>query len=380
MTDLSDAARLTVELVAIDSVNPALVPGAPGETEAARFVAAWAAAQGLRAEVVADTPGRPSVLVRGGAAAGGPVLLLCGHLDTVGHEGMRDPLVARIEDGRLHGRGAYDMKGGLAAALVACRDADRAGLRGEVVVAAVADEEHGSIGVQDVPRHVHPDAAVVTEPTELAVVTAHKGFVWVEIEVLGRAAHGSRPHLGVDAIRKIGPVIGAVGAWDDRLQQRSPHPLVGVPTVHASLITGGSEVSIIPNRCLLTVERRTTPGETEQDVQREVDELLRTCREADPELRVTGRTTMARDPFETPPDAAVLSTLTEAATAAFGAAPRREGASFWADSALLQAAGIPTVLFGPRGDGAHADIEWVDVASLDACAAVLARTAAGFCH
>jgi acetylornithine deacetylase len=380
MTDLSDAARLTAELIAVDSVNPSLVPGAPGETEAATAVAAWAAAQGLRAEVVADTPGRPSVLVRGGAAAGGPVLMLCGHLDTVGHEGMRDPLVPRIEAGRMHGRGAYDMKGGLAAALVACREADRAGIRGEVVVAAVADEEHGSSGAQDVLRHVHPDAAVVTEPTELAIVTAHKGFVWVEIEVLGRAAHGSRPHLGVDAIRKMGPVVVAVGAWDDRLQQRSPHPLVGVPTVHASLIAGGSEVSIIPDRCLLTVERRTTPGETEQDVQREVDELLQTCREADPELRVTGRTTMSRDPFETPPEAAVLSALTEAAGAAFVSPPRHEGASYWADSALLQAAGIPTVLFGPRGEGAHADTEWVDLTSLDTCVGVLARTAARFCR
>jgi acetylornithine deacetylase len=380
MTDLSDAARLTAELVAVDSVNPSLVPGAPGETGAARVVAEWATAQGLRVDVTADTPGRPSVLVRGGAAAGVPVLLLCGHLDTVGHEGMRDPLVPRIEAGRLHGRGAYDMKGGLAAALVACRDADRAGIRGEVVVAAVADEEHGSIGVQEVLAHVHADAAVVTEPTELAVVTAHKGFVWVEIEVLGRAAHGSRPHLGVDAIRKMGPILVAVGAWDDRLQQRPPHPLVGVPTVHASLITGGSEVSIIPDRCLLTVERRTTPGETEHDVQREVDELLRTCREADPELSVSGRTTMTRDPFETPPEAAVLSALTEAAKAAFGSPPRHEGASYWADSALLQAAGIPTVLFGPRGEGAHADTEWVDVASLDVCADVLVGSAARFCR
>jgi acetylornithine deacetylase len=380
MTDLRDAARLTAELVAVDSVNPSLVPGAAGETEAARAVAEWAAAEGLRADVVDDTLGRPSVLVRGGTAAGGATLMLCGHLDTVGHEGMRDPLVPLIEAGRLHGRGAYDMKGGLAAALVACRDADRAGIRGEVVVAAVADEEHASIGVQDVLRHVQPDAAVVTEPTELAVVTAHKGFVWVEIEVLGRAAHGSRPHLGVDAIRKTGPVLLAVGAWDDRLQQRVPHPLVGVPTVHASLIAGGSEVSIIPDRCLLTVERRTTPGETEQDVQLEVDELLRACREADPELRVTGRTTLARDPFETPPEAGVLAALTEAAAAAFGSPPRHEGASFWADSALLQAAGIPTVLFGPLGEGAHAETEWVDLASLDACVDVLTRTAVRFCR
>ena len=196
-------------LVRIDSANPSLSDGAPGEAEVATYVADWARAAGLGVEVVERTPGRPSVLVHGGRAVGGRRLLLCGHLDTVGLAGMDAPLTPRVVDDRLYARGAYDMKAGLAAALVACRDAAAAGIAGEVVVAAVADEEHASIGVQEVLAHLAGttfDAAVVTEPTELAVGTGHRGFVWTEVTVTGVAAHGSRPHLGVDAILKAGPL------------------------------------------------------------------------------------------------------------------------------------------------------------------------------
>src|ERR687895_561688 len=186
--------ELTSRLVAIDSVNPDLVAGGAGEAEAAAFVAAWAASEGLAAELLEGTPGRPSVLVRSRASGDGPTLLLCGHIDTVGVDGMSDPHEPRVEGDRLHGRGAYDMKAGVAAALMACREAARLGLPGTVMVAAVADEEHASIGVQEALRSVSADAAVVTEPTELQVAIAHKGFAWFEIEVDGRAAHGSRPH------------------------------------------------------------------------------------------------------------------------------------------------------------------------------------------
>src|SRR5688572_32106369 len=178
--------ELTSGLVAIDSVNPSLVPGGAGEREIAGFVAEWARAAGLEADVLESTPGRPSVLVRARGGGGGRTLLLCGHLDTVNVEGMRDPHTPRIDGDRLHGRGAYDMKAGLAAALIACRDAAALGLAGDVVVAAVADEEHASLGIQEVLRCVQADAAVVTEPTELELVVAHKGFVWMQVEVQGR--------------------------------------------------------------------------------------------------------------------------------------------------------------------------------------------------
>jgi acetylornithine deacetylase len=258
---VSAAADLAAALVAIDSVNPALVSGGAGEGEIARFVAEWARGARLDAEMLEATPGRPSVLVRARGTGGGRTLLLCGHLDTVGVEGMAAPHAPRVDGDRLHGRGAYDMKAGLAAALVACREAASLGLAGDVVVAAVADEEHASLGVREALGAVTADAAIVTEPTELELIVAHKGFVWAEIEVTGRAAHGSRPHLGVDAIVKAGPVLTALGELDGALAERT-HPLLGRGSVHASLIRGGEELSSYPARCVVGLERRTLPGET----------------------------------------------------------------------------------------------------------------------
>ena len=256
-------------------VNPSLVPGGAGEGKIAEFVAGWADRAGLEVEVLDEAAGRPSVIVRSGRTGAGRTLLLCGHLDTVGVSGVVDPLTPRIDGDRLYGRGSYDMKAGLAAALVACRDAV-SDITGEVVVAAVADEEHSSFGVQQVLRHA-ADAAIVTEPTELAVATAHKGFVWTEIHVTGKAAHGSRPHLGVDAILKTGPILVALEDLDRRLRRRQ-HMTLGPGNLHASLIAGGLEESTIPDTCVLTVERRTLPGETTADVEADIAVLLTDCR------------------------------------------------------------------------------------------------------
>jgi acetylornithine deacetylase len=271
------------------------------------------------------------------------------------------------------------MKAGLAAALVACRDAARAGIAGEVVVAAVADEEHASVGVREVLVQVDADAAIVTEPTELTVATAHKGFLWLEIEVLGRAAHGSRPHLGVDAILKSGPILVALADLDARLRAR-PHPRLGPGTLHASLISGGREESTIPDRCVLTFERRTLPGETADDVERDVTELLARCRRADPDLRVAHRTALVREPFEVADTAPIVTAVTDAATEVLGHRPELTGVSYWADAAFIAAAGIPTVLFGPAGDGAHAEVEWVSIDATVACARTLTSVAAHICR
>ena len=372
------AVELTGRLIAIDSVNPSLVAGAAGEREVAGFVVRWARDAGLAADLIEETSGRPSAIVRGGRADGGRTLLLCAHLDTVGLAGVTDPLVPRVDGDRLYGRGAYDMKAGLAAALVACRDAAAAGIGGEVLVAAVADEEHASIGIQEVLAHVSADAAIVTEPTELAIATAHKGFVWTEIRVVGRAAHGSRPHLGTDAILKTGPILVALDALNRRLADR-PHPALGPGTLHGSLIRGGIGESTIPDLCVLTVERRTIPGETTADVEREIDDLLAACRAADPDLVVSSRTSLARSPFETDPDAPIAVALREATSSVLGAAAPTTAVSYWADSAFISAAGIPTVLFGPIGDGAHAEIEWVSISSTIATARALTAAAVSFC-
>jgi acetylornithine deacetylase len=357
----ADVIELTSQLVAIDSVNPALVPGGAGEGEIARFVVAWARENGLAAEVLEATPGRPSVVVRRPEAATGGTLLLCAHLDTVGVDGMTDPHAPRIEGDRLYGRGAYDMKSGLASALIACREAP-----GDVVVAAVADEEHSSLGVQEVLGSVTADAAIVTEPTELELIVAHKGFVWIEIEVEGRAAHGSRYEEGVDAIVKAGPILTALGELDAALGART-HPLLGRGSVHASLIEGGAEMSSYPARCTIGLERRTLPGETAEHVEQELQRLI--------EGTATQRTILVREPFAVDPD----ETIVQAVAAAAGN-PKLTGAPYWADAAFIAAAGIPTVMYGASGTGAHAVEEWVSVKDTVAVTETLIEVAERICR
>jgi acetylornithine deacetylase/succinyl-diaminopimelate desuccinylase-like protein len=376
----SDVVELTGALVAIDSVNPSLEPGAAGEREAADLVAGWGRDAGLEVERLEATPGRPSFLVHTRGRGGGRTLLLCGHLDTVGVEGMSAPFEPRLDGDRLRGRGSYDMKAGVAAAFVACREAAARDLAGDVLVAAVADEEHASIGVQEALRSLdgEPDAAIVTEPTEMEIAIAHRGFAWLEIEVAGRAAHGSRPHLGIDAIVKAGPVLTALGGLDERLGERR-HPLLGRGSVHASLISGGRDLATYPDRCTIGIERRTLPGEGAPEVERELEDLLEGFREAEPVLKAAGRTLLVREPLETSEGEPIVSVLRDAASGVLGSRPPLSGASFWADSAFIAAAGIPTVLFGPSGEGAHALEEWVSIRDADACAEVLTRVAATFC-
>jgi acetylornithine deacetylase/succinyl-diaminopimelate desuccinylase-like protein len=361
--DLTD---LLSKLVEIDSVNPALVEGGAGEERIADFIAGWAREAGLEAELVGE---RPSAIVRARGSGGGRTLLLCGHIDTVNVEGMSDPHVARVEGDRLYGRGAYDMKSGVASALIACREAAKLGLAGDVVVAAVADEEHASLGVQAALRHVSADAAIVTEPTELEIAIAHKGFIWAEIELTGRAAHGSRPHLGVDAIVKAGPVLTALGELDRSLGGRE-HPLLGRGSVHASVISGGVEMSSYPAECVIGIERRTLPGETAADVEAELEALLERCRAADPELVVEKRMGLVREPFEVDPDAEIVKALGDGEPV---------GVSYWADSAFISAAGIPTVLYGASGEGAHAQVEWVSLDATETVARTLVEVARAIC-
>lgn len=394
--------RLVADLVSIDSVNPALVPGGAGEEEVAAFVARWLADAGLEVEVVEAGPGRPSVVGTARGRGGGRTLMLNGHVDTVGVEGMREPHVPHVRDGRLYGRGGYDMKAGVAACMLAAAAAVDAGLAGDVIVTAVADEEHASVGVQAVLERFRADACVVAEPTGLEVVVAHKGFAWWEIEAIGRAAHGSRPDLGIDAIAALGPVLVGVSELGRSLAAR-PHELLGPGSVHASLIEGGQELSSYPDRCVLGIERRTVPGESAEQLDAELDLLVAVGdeRAATPpageaaagawpaaadaaataglaELR--GRTTLVRAPFEVDPSEPIVALLREQAAALLGREPRVQGHSAWMDAAFISAAGVPTVVFGPSGAGAHEVEEWVDLASVRDCAAVLLATASAFCR
>ncbi len=227
-------------------------------------------------------------------SGGGRTLLLNGHLDTVGYEGMSAPLEPRVEDGRLYGRGAYDMKGGLAACLVAAAEAGKRGLRGDVVVTAVVDEELTSIGTQSVLKRVRADAAIVAEPTHMEVGIAHKGFVAFEIETHGRAAHGSRPDLGIDAIAKMGHVLVGLDALDRSLRERPTHHLLGSGSLHAGVVAGGSGFSTYPERCVLQAERRTVPGESLDHVEAELQGLLDRLQSGDPDFKGAWRTVAAR--------------------------------------------------------------------------------------
>jgi acetylornithine deacetylase len=361
-------AELTAALVRIDSTNPDLVPGGAGEGELAAFVAAWCGAAGLEVEVLEPMPGRPSVVATARGTGGGRSLLLNAHLDTVGVAGMEEPFAGRVAEGRLYGRGAFDMKGSLAASLLAAARARDLSLAGDVVVTAVADEEVASLGTEAVvAAGVHADAAIVTEPTDERLAVAHKGFVALELETEGLAAHGSRPDLGVDAIARMGHVLVRLDELDARLQSGRGHPLLGTGSLHASLIGGGQEYSSYPASCLLKAERRTVPGDTPAQVEAEARSLLA-------DVPGEARVVFSRPPFETALDEPVVELVRRHA-----GDPELCGMPFWADSALLSAAGIPTVLYGPKGEGAHAALEWVDLASVERCLELYVAVAAEWC-
>jgi acetylornithine deacetylase len=364
---LSSLIDLTAELVRIDSVNPDLVPDGAGEEEIARFVASWLEDAGLAVETEEVAPGRFNVVGIARGTGGGRSLLLNAHMDTVGVAGMEGPFEPRSEDGRLYGRGAYDMKASLAAIMLAGAEAVGAGLRGDVIVTAVCDEEVGSIGSEAVARRFRADAAIVSEPTEERLAVAHRGFAWFEVETAGTAAHGSRPDLGEDAIVRMGHVLMRLESLDAALRERPAHPLLHWGSAHASLIEGGTELSTYPDRCLVRGERRTLPGETQADVENEARELLG-------DLEGSARVTFFREPFEVDWGEEIVSLVSRHA-----GGPEVIGVPYWADSALFAAAGIPTVVFGPKGEGAHAAVEWVDAASAERCAQIYLAAALDFC-
>jgi acetylornithine deacetylase len=373
---------LLSELVSIDSVNPSLVPGAAGEGRIAQFVAGWLGDRGLSVETPEVAPGRPNVIARlrpADRAPAGRALILNAHLDTVGTAGMDRPLSARVEGDRLHGRGAYDMKGGLAAIMLAAEMVAQAGSGGELIVTAVADEEYASIGTEAVVGSIRADGAIVTEPTGLRLCVAHKGFAWISVVTAGRAAHGSRPDLGTDAIAHMGRVLAATEILAVQLAARPLHPLLGAPSIHASLIEGGQELSSYPERCKLQLERRTLPGESRESVSREIQTILSRLARESASFSATMDLFFWRDPFEVERDEPIVHAVLSAASQVLEREPAVYGDTPWMDAALLSASGIPTVVFGPGGRGAHAREEYVSISEVAMCAEVLVRAALEFC-
>ncbi len=375
----SEVERLTSDLVAIESVNPDLVASGSGEANIGRFVADWLTDAGLEVEIVEPIKGRPSVVgvVRG--SGGGRSLMLNAHMDTVGAGGMKDAFKPVITDGRIYGRGAYDMKGSLAAIMVAAKLARGLELAGDLIVAAVADEEVASFGTSAVLERFRVDAAIVTEPTELRLCLAHKGFVWLEVETRGVAAHGSRSQDGVDAIGRMGRILTGLVNLDRRLRLGAGHRLLGRGSVHGSLIEGGQEWSTYPARCAVKVERRTIPGEDGAGALEEMKALIEIAREDTPNLEASARVVLERPPSEVVADHPVALAVAQAAREVLGGDVEAIGVAYWMDMALTNGAGIPTVAFGPAGEGEHADVEWVDVASLETCVEVYLRAAKSLC-
>jgi acetylornithine deacetylase len=377
--------RYTLEtlarLVQINSINPTLAPGAPGEKEIAEFIAGSLRGCGLTVETLEPAPGRTSVLGRLRGAGGGRSLMLNAHCDTVDIAGMAEPFSGAIRDGRLYGRGAYDMKGSLAACMAAAKALKDGGaaLRGDVLVAAVADEEYGSLGTSDMITHVKVDGAIVTEPTALEVCLAHKGYLWIQVEVAGRAAHGSKFELGIDANMKMGQFLCGLGELERELRGRPPHPLVGPPSLHAAMVSGGTGLSTYAASSTVQIERRTVPGESEAQATAEIQAIVDRLAAQDGDFHATVRPFFVRDPFEVPASAGIVKAVDRAAAKVRGCAPAHIGDTPWMDAALLQSAGVETVVCGAGGAGAHADVEWVDVESVVALAEILAEAAADYC-
>ena len=362
------------DLVAIDSVNPSLVSGATGEGRIAEAIAAHMKKLHLDVAVQEVAPGRPNVIGVLEGRQPGPSLMLCGHVDTVGVDGMRDPFDPCERDGRLFGRGSQDMKGGVAAMIDAARVAAQRGFSaGRLIIAAVVDEEYASIGADALVTEWSADMAVVTEPTDLQIAVGHKGFAWIEVVTRGRAAHGSRPNEGRDAIARMGRVLARLEALDRDLQARPPHPVLGTGSLHASLINGGRELSSYPDRCELSFERRTIVGEDSDRPEREIVQILQALREEDGEFEGSARLTFSRPPYELPAGHPLPTALAAAASAPGRA--KTVGMSFWTDAAILGSAGIPTVLFGPGGAGLHSTEEYVNLEDVVACRDALAALA-----
>jgi acetylornithine deacetylase len=379
-----DANYLTstlMDLVSINSVNPTLTPEGPGEAEVAAYTMEAMLRIGLQSRLQELAPGRANVIGVLPGRGGGRSLLWNAHMDTVGDNGMLQPFTPEVRAGRLYGRGSQDMKGSLAAMLSAAKALVDAGIQldGDLILTSVADEEWYSMGTQELLHVCRADAAIVTEPTDLRLALAHRGFIIYDVNTLGRAAHGSRYRDGIDAIAHMGRFLIRLEELSFALPQRPPHPLAGPPSLHASMIQGGTEVSTYPANCHLELERRTIPGETLESATQELQSILDSLSAADPQFQAALHPQLWRAPFEIDPSTTIVHSVQAAVAAVLDRPAETGGAAFWTDAALFAEAGIPSVVIGPVGAGLHSAEEWVDLESCVQLAQILAESAIRFC-
>ena len=376
-----DAVALARALIQIDSRNPTLAPDSPGEGDCARALASVLDDWGFSVEMTESPPGRPNVVARLGPTDT-PALMLNGHLDVVGVEGMvHEPFSADVRDNRIYGRGSADMKGGLAAMCSAALAAASPGAKRQILIAAVVDEEYDSIGMRAlIASGVRAEAAIVTEPTRLAICPAHRGFAWFDVSLRGRAAHGSRYDIGIDAITHAGLLLAELDHLEQTRESGPLHTLLGRGSLHASKIHGGVGMSTYPEQCDLAIERRMLPGESIEKALREITDACERmkAKRSDFEARVTLST--AQLPSDVPLDAPIVRRL-RGALERESMPVKIEGLSAWTDAALLNEAGIPAICFGPGDIGlAHAAEEFVPIEEIGLATRALTRVVREWCE
>jgi acetylornithine deacetylase len=367
------------KMVSIDSTNPTLVEGGAGEDEMAVWLATTCQDLGLEVATQQTAAHRPNVIARWRGTGEGRSILLTGHMDVVGTLNMDiAPFTPKIEQGRLYGRGAYDMKGGLASILGAVAALKESGFepKGNIILGFVTDEEYASIGTERLIHAVEADAAILTEPTDLHICLAHKGFAWLTIRTEGRAAHGSLHHEGVDAIKYMRHVLNAMHRLETELLPQRSHPLLGRPSVHASNIAGGLGWSTYPDACNLMLEHRFLPDESAAGIVTQWEDLLAEISQEVEGFKADIQLDLERPGYEIEREHPVVKTLDSAYQTVIGDNPAYNGSYPWLDASLLGRAGIPTVVFGPSGAGAHAAVEYADLDSVAKCAQVMAEAVA----
>jgi len=379
--NLDDPVELLCALTAINSVNSSLVPGAPGESEIADFISKWFSDRDFEVTRLEERAGRPSIVAVSKGATSDRKIMLNGHIDTVtiaSYEG--EPLNPIQKDGNVYGRGTFDMKGGLAAMMVAANRAAKSGINGQVIVAAVADEEHASFGTEEVLKRFTADVGIVAEPTMLGLTIAHKGFSWFDVVIHGRAAHGSRHDLGIDAISKAGHALVALESYAQELLTRNKIEFLETGSLHASIIRGGEEDSSYPAECTISIERRTVPGETHETVSAEIKAILDGLVATVPDFNYSLIEGLARRPLQVSRDHKIVKSIQNHYQAHKGTDVTLRGEWYWTDAALMNDAGITSVLFGVDGEGAHAATEWATETSVHTVTAVITDVVIEWCN
>jgi acetylornithine deacetylase/succinyl-diaminopimelate desuccinylase-like protein len=381
--DQERTTSLLADLVRVESVTPWLIPDGSGERAVAEFMSSWLADLPVSVEIEEIEPGRVNLLATLRGDGDGPTLCINAHADTVGYVNWADrALSPEIRGDRMIGLGAADDKSGCAAGLLALRELVETGsrLQGDVMLACVADEEGVSIGTEHLVR-THPmDAAIVVEPDALPkLVVEHQGFGWIDVIVHGKAAHGSAPEEGIDAIVHMAEVIRRLDERDREEFAKTSDSPNGKTVFHTGTLHGGTDYATYPSIAVLGIEIGTQPGERLADRVREIEETFERCAKVLPGFRGEVDVKLDRDPFQAEGHQPIVEALDAAARKIIGGPFEPSGLNAWTDAALMQAAGIPTVLLGPARGNFHARDEWVPIPEVTSLAQILVEAIGTFC-